>query len=339
VIEWVQPINGGNQLIPEEKTVAEHVNILDMYKDKYKRYDSFNNTWHICEEFGADQPSTWQELEDYRIFLGHLTNEEREELEQMWLANEPPPILNTPLHARTPPINPEPYVATDFPSDHFEAVNSLHQTSLLELLQISVCETLYEHYGLIPPVPIPQSHSEFSEKDGQRFGRWLGLDTDDKPEVCRQFQASNIAWLSLHFVKLLVAGKCPSSDYWDFSPSNHESLVFSKQLKSVSLSFFEQIQANHRWIFVFDLKSEVTVPWMLVVTTAADVLLVCRLDPCYREADIACFLIERGVPFRTLVWKSIMPSPPSSMPIIYQLPSHSPNYVFSKRDFDSYIHL
>lgn len=51
------------------------------------------------------------------------------------------------------------------------------------------------------------------------------------------------------------------------------------------------------------------------------------------------FLIERGVPFRTLVWKSMMPKPPPSMPVIYQLPSRGPNYVFSKRDFDSYIHL
>jgi hypothetical protein len=117
------------------------------------------------------------------MFLGHYTNKEREEIEQKRLADEPPPILNTPLRAPTPPINPEPYVVTDLPSDHFQAVNNLHQTSSLEVLQISVCETLYEHYGLILPVPIPQSHSEFSEKDGQRFGRWLGLDTDDKPEV------------------------------------------------------------------------------------------------------------------------------------------------------------
>jgi hypothetical protein len=36
VIEWVQPINGGNQLILEEKTVAERVDILEMYEDKYK---------------------------------------------------------------------------------------------------------------------------------------------------------------------------------------------------------------------------------------------------------------------------------------------------------------
>ena len=339
VIEWVQPINGGNQLIPEEKRVAERVDILEMYEDKYKRYDSFNNTWHICEEFGANQPSTWQELEDYRMFLGNYTDEEREEIEQMRLGDEPPPISNTPLRAPTPPINLEPYIATDLPSDHFQADNNLRQTSSLELLQIGICETLYEHYGLIPPVPIPQSLSKFSEKDGQRFGRWLGLDTDGKPEVRRQFEASDIARLSLQFLKLLIAGQRPSSDYWDLSPSNRESLVFSKRLKSVSLSFFEQIQANHRWIFVFDFKSEATVHWKLAVTTAADVLLVCRLDPRFREADIARFLIERGVPFRTLVWKSIMPSPPLSMPIIYQLPSRGPNYVFSKRDFDSYIHL
>lgn len=289
VIEWVEPINGGNQLIPEEKTMAERVDILEMYEDKYKRYDSFNNTWHICEEFGAGLPETWQESEDYRTFLGDYTNEEREEIAQMGLGDEPPPILNTPLRAPTPPTNPEPYVETDLPSDHFQAVNDLRQTSLLELLQIGVCETLHEHYGLIPPVPIPQSHPEISEKDRQHFARWLGLDTDDKPEMRRQFEASDIARLSLQFVKILVAGKCPSSDYWDLSPSNRQSLVFTKRLKSVSLSFFEQIQANHRWIFVFDFKSEATVLWKLAVTTAADVLLVCRLDPRYREADIARF--------------------------------------------------
>jgi hypothetical protein len=262
VIEWVEPINGGNQLIPEEKTVAERVDILEMYEDKYKRYDSFNNTWHICEEFGANQPSTWQEVEDYRMFLGHYTDEENKEIEQMRLADDHPPILNTPLRAPTPPINPEPYIATDLPSDHFQAVNNLRQTSWLELLQIGVWKTLYEYYGLIHPVPIPQSLSEFSGKDGQPYGCWLGLDTDDKPEVHRQFEASDIAWISLQFVKLLIAGKSLLSDYWDLSPSNRESLVFSKQLKSVSLSFFEQIQANHHWIFVFDFKSEATVHWI-----------------------------------------------------------------------------
>ncbi|EDR13445.1 uncharacterized protein LACBIDRAFT_323094 [Laccaria bicolor S238N-H82] len=238
--------------------MAERVDILEMYEDKYKRYDSFNNTWHICEEFGAGLPETWQESEDYRTFLGDYTNEEREEIAQMGLGDEPPPILNTPLRAPTPPTNPEPYVETDLPSDHLQAVNTLRQTSLLELLQIGV-------------FPIPQSHPEISEKDRQHFARWLGLDTDDKPEMRRQFEASDIARLSLQFVKILVAGK-----------------------------------------YLIHVIGRLILP---------------------------VFLIERGVPFRTLVWKSMMPKPPPSMPVIYQLPSRGPNYVFSKRDFDSYIHL
>jgi hypothetical protein len=72
------------------------------------------------------------------------------------------------------------------------------------------------------------------------------------------------------------------------------------------------------------------VPWKLAVTTAADVLLVCRLDPRYREADFACFLIERGVPFHTLVWKNIMPNPPPKYAHYLSAPFLGPQLCFQQ---------
>lgn len=88
---------------------------------------------------------------------------------------------------------------------------------------------------------------------------------------------------------------------------------------------------------MFDFQQHATVAWKLAVTNARDALLVCRLDERFNDYEIAYYLIQRGIPFHTLLPFGTVYRAPRLAPPMTMLPIRLPGYEFGKRDYDAYL--
>jgi hypothetical protein len=89
-------------------------------------------------------------------------------------------------------------------------------------------------------------------------------------------------------------------------------------------------------LYVFDFKTDATLPWMIGVATAAIALYIVRLDSRLNDYEISRHLLHRGIAFHTVlplrkVSKSSIPRPIFSS-------IRSPGYFFTIEDFNVYIH-
>ncbi|KJA22988.1 hypothetical protein HYPSUDRAFT_111887, partial [Hypholoma sublateritium FD-334 SS-4] len=117
----------------------------------------------------------------------------------------------------------------------------------------------------------------------------------------------------------------PSNALFDLAAGNPCSI-----LKSGRLKFLHQLPQN---IYVFDFKGGATVDWRIAVEGITDVLFILRLDDGLNDCGITREMLNRGIPFSTLL---LVPSfDVSSIPKII-LPLRTSSYVFGLADYESY---
>jgi hypothetical protein len=76
--------------------------------------------------------------------------------------------------------------------------------------------------------------------------------------------------------------------------------------------------------------------WKIAVSEAATALYICQLDPEFNEMDIAWNLLHAGIFFKTLLPLNDIPW---SLPFdTLALPIQLSGYVFTKKDYDAYLH-
>jgi hypothetical protein len=140
---------------------------------------------------------------------------------------------------------------------------------------------------------------------------------------------SHVIYLEL--ARLIVSWQWVT-EVQEYSPS------FAERLQSIGIyeNLDSDVPGKHLFVFLFD-EGSVTVPWRLAVTTASDALLVCRLNSQYLDVDLARFLALRGIPFRTLLVKPLMPPSISYPDVELYLPQRPFGYRFTKADYEAYL--
>jgi hypothetical protein len=126
--------------------------------------------------------------------------------------------------------------------------------------------------------------------------------------------------------QLLVMGSRPEMYMWDLEKSNRLPLVHAQCLKYLCCI------ASDLFLFYFGTSS--TVRWKLGVTSAVDVLYVCRLDQQFDEYDLAHHLIQQGVRFYTLLPLKAIPCSPTLPDRM--LPICLSGYMFTLKDYKAY---
>lgn len=142
-------------------------------------------------------------------------------------------------------------------------------------------------------------------------------------------------------------------DEWEFLqlPLTHPALEFyaqlspspeSSDLAEGSLRSLRQADRLRRLrvvrsVYVFDFKSDATVPWMIGVANAAIAFYIVRLDP--RLNEISRHLLHNGIAFHTVLSLRTIPKPPRIPDLGTTFHSiRSAGYVFTVQDFDAYVH-
>jgi hypothetical protein len=145
----------------------------------------------------------------------------------------------------------------------------------------------------------------------------------DENEV--EFLQSSLAHPALEFLNRLADATCfpraESSDLVGGSLRNAERL---RQLRAVGS------------LYVFDFKTNATLPWRIGVATAAIALYIVRLDSRFNDYEISRHLLHRGIAFHTVLPLRNVPKSSIPHPIFPSI--RSSGYVFTIEDFNVYIH-
>jgi hypothetical protein len=131
-----------------------------------------------------------------------------------------------------------------------------------------------------------------------------------------------------NFIEDLVAKRQPNQSLWDLQGGNRDALAFRCRV-----NFLRRLLSG---IILFDFGQYSTVLWKIAVSEAATALYICRLDPEFDEMDIARNLLHAGISFKTLLPLNDIPR---SLPFdTLALPIRLSGYVFTKKDYDAYLH-
>ena len=92
-------------------------------------------------------------------------------------------------------------------------------------------------------------------------------------------------------------------------------------------------------VYVFDFKSDTTVPWMIGVANAAIALYIVHLDPRLNDYEISRHLLHSGIAFHTVLPLRTILKPPCVPDLGTTFRStRSVGYIFTVQDFDVYVH-
>ncbi len=201
----------------------------------------------------------------------------------------------------------------DIPTPEEDASRDAEQTS-------GFLRTLFCQFGFTAPtvdVAEPSSSSATFKRVLQAFG----LST----EVAQSFSFSTASAIT-QFLHDISERRQPLADRWDASINRGHGLAFHPLLFTLKVD-----QLHTTYIFPHD--SRISRSWLLGVRRRQDVYKVCRLIAFNHVPD---FLIQHGIPFRTLVRLKINyqdTNPPAPPPVFFR----PPNYTFTSKDYQAYI--
>jgi hypothetical protein len=167
-----------------------------------------------------------------------------------------------------------------------------------------VADILSNHYAFVPSLPLRgiPVHCELRVK--KAFFRTIGVAWDNISEL---FFDTPLSASAMAYVAKIVAKTPASRDDWDLDRGNRLSLATAHRLR-----YIRYVKLGDRDLFYFDFQQAATVAWKLAVNNVADALLICRLDHRFSDYEIARYLIQHGIPFRTLLsstaskWRDLM---------------------------------
>lgn len=181
--------------------------------------------------------------------------------------------------------------------------------------------TLTTQFGFVPPAidddtTGPNSGAELKHVL-KAFGQPL--------EVAQTLSPSTVYAIS-QFLDNISNKQCPALGRWDINPEDAQSLSFHPCLFTLKAD-------RQRTTFVFAEDTRISSSWILAVHNRRDVYKVCRAIANYNVPD---FLIQHGIPFRTLVRlkNTFGTHKPPISPLISFRPA---DYKFSARDYQAYV--
>ena len=301
VFEWVESDSDLSQLVRKAVVSREREDTLAFYGAQQCRYDSFRNEWDCCEHFGPGTDIEDEYEDDYM-----QGPEQQEAIDPLLEYNPPDPSNTRPSHPVTTLVNELPPL---------DAVPEAYE----------VVEILHLHYGFLPPIPPPALTKPIDPKDVQTLLRALGWGRNRAYDPVFD---TGLGQVVFDFCKTLTSNNQPDPSLWDLSRNNRQPLSLSNRIA--------HLRHLPSGVLLFDFEQAATVPWKVSVSRPVSALFICRLDPAYNDVDIARALLERGIPFRTLLpLRPITPSPSRSSP---SPPIRLPGYKFTKDDYVAYLH-
>lgn len=291
---------------------------LGDYGKSQKKYDEWNNEWDCCTEMGEldaeeMQAADWENSDDEILPLG------------------PRPAVTTPGVAE---ITPNQTLKIPFENDGAPAAppaiapramdaGATQESYMPE--EHSPADILRLFFGFVAPPPSVRLRlSPPSEQQVKDLALGVGFVAVDAFQAFANTQigkyAANFFW-SISQTPWVP----PHNALFDLAMGNPRSLRNSSQLKSL-----HQLPGN---TYLFDFKGGSTVDWKIAVQDIQDVLFILRLDGSLSDYDIARELLNRGMPFLTLlhVPRCIVSSPPKALRRL-----RLSGYSFGPADYASY---
>lgn len=184
---------------------------------------------------------------------------------------------------------------------------------------------LHNVFGFIHPTSASPQPSAAS-MDGptrKKLQVSVGLDEDEV-----EFLQSPLARPALEFLERLSDAKSsPTAESSDLAEGSLQPLRNVQRLR--------QLRAVGS-LYVFDFKTDATLPWMIGVATAAIALYIVRLDSRWNDYEISRHLLHQGIAFHTLLRLRKIPKSPILRTFSPSI--RSAGYVFTVQDFDLYVH-
>ncbi|KAF6748660.1 hypothetical protein DFP72DRAFT_819930 [Ephemerocybe angulata] len=289
---------------------------LSAFSMKQRWYDPVENEWHCCKELA------WED----EVELKGKRNITTETL-----------VPSTPRVDESAPDS-RPYSPTtafheiDILPDCITSLPDLGLNSLLDEMH----HTLVDYYGFITPVPYPSGEltRPLTAKNLGHLLRLVGLN----PALATESGLGLLAFceVALSFLESLAKTGAAGNLQWDISPMTVRPAMGPNLMDIVAIKHIglrSRSGGNHILYF----SGRGSAPWRIAVTTASDTLTVCRWGPISSE-DCALRLVRRGMRFHTLARAESQFSPSYQRPPPTSIPVRLPGYVFSKADYDAYVH-
>jgi hypothetical protein len=276
-----------------------HQDYFENYSKAQSIYDAFTNEWDLCEEFGPGDSDS------------DTSDDEFDALQDLG--------TNAPTESSIPDVRPT--SPTNFDDPHawnppFPELNTPFKALALR-------------FGFVHPLkfdpPIPSNLREQQKKSWLDVLRLAGVPRETETEYpAEQFWNQNI----LSFFEALQGKQRPSLTTWDLHHDNRNSIFSSELLSRV------EKQSND---FLFQFPGHSGLPWVLAVTNVVDMLHVCRVQQDLKTLfNVARYLIGSGFRFRTLSPLKHLPATPYKPPVLLEIPSRRPGYVFTRKDYQIY---
>ncbi|KAG5649339.1 hypothetical protein H0H81_004465, partial [Sphagnurus paluster] len=193
-------------------------------------------------------------------------------------------------------------------------------------------DILHIFYGYTPPLPYPVDPEPISDdREAKKVLIFYG-------EV---FQNNKVYYL--HRPVLRLASRLmphllnPTSSTPLFLDTFHEnrSPVLASWRASC-LHLFRSSSSSNEVVYVFDFGTATKAPWHLGVTQATIALAICRLPQDMDEFQIAQYLLQRGIAFKTL--QNIKHARLfKAQRTFIQLPKRNSKHTFGPDDYNAYV--
>lgn len=349
---------------------ADNADVLWEYTDKQKWYDPVYQIWHCCLDLARDEAVDEDDADLVNEYYGPDTvhvpdlaqrsspppppecpalvqssptspqGSRESSLSPPPLPSSPPswptvtsPPRPTPL-TPPPPLAPKHSASTNASWDLLSPENFLPPTQYDEHnLGDAMLTSLAFFYGFVAPLPQPLEPPTIAIPDEHRS--WLLRILGFHPSISLNapFFNTELCRIALKFMQEYAGNKgSPRGEDWDLHRDNRDPLLRSKLLYK-----FCVVPSGSLSLFVFDLPHNKH-HWKVAVTNCADATLICRMDVLTAE-DMVIQLVTRGVRFHTLLSANRpVLRRPSQRPPPKEIPIRWPNYRFTIKDYEAYIH-
>lgn len=312
VFRWEKDIGGQWSRI--QVTCRMQREILCSYCSRQKKYDERTNEWDIFAAMGDPDSSEMQEEIDSWDY------------DERFLSSEIPSTVSEP-GAGVLPLQPLPYHLRYRQHSSLMVLDPSGSEDYTPDSEHSPADVLRLFFGFVAPPPSVTVRVPFdmvSEQQVQNLALGVGCTPADEMQAYVKTPTGKYA--AFFFWAMSQSPWIPPSNaMFDLAPGNPQSPRHSRRLK-----FLYQLPGN---IYVFDFKGESTVDWKIAVRDVADVLFILRLENDMCDYSIARELLNRGMPFFTLLCLPCF--------IVDPLPKVLPrlrfnDYQFSLVDYDAY---
>ncbi|KXN83443.1 hypothetical protein AN958_01437 [Leucoagaricus sp. SymC.cos] len=270
VYVWEYNSNAPGFISQREVDINDCEPTLTHYHDQVRIYDPFVNEWNCYESelFNDD----------------HITQAGDGEGIECFCNSEHLPVQNVKATFTTSTPSPISFLETVI-DDPYKLDDTMLELSWLQ-------------YGFVPPLPLPD---QYQGPGGQTtVDLRAALAITGIPVLSPEADAmkTTIPQLCIDFLQYFwrTPPVKPPVDHWDIHPSSYASLAGVSRIEKIRILK----SSNKENVYMFDLGNSLMMPWKLAVHSASIALLICHLPESLSPLELAHYLLEKGIRFRTL---------------------------------------